>query len=183
MTIGNLAALLQRNLKRMLAYSSIAHIGYMLIGLAAASSFGLSSVLFLLVYAFTASGPSASSWSCPATSLAKTWTSTLAWRDGQRCSRRSSRCACCRWPGCRARLFQQDVPVLGGGGARALRDRHLGCHQLGDLAVLLHPRDPPHVPGRADLRSAGLDRPRPVHFASSGHTRRPDHRPVLRPVH
>ena len=54
MTVGNLAALLQRNLKRMLAYSSIAHVGYMLMGLAAASPFGLSSVLFyLLVYAFT----------------------------------------------------------------------------------------------------------------------------------
>jgi NADH-quinone oxidoreductase subunit N len=54
MTVGNLAALLQRNLKRMLAYSSIAHVGYMLMGLAAASAFGLSSVLFyLLVYAFT----------------------------------------------------------------------------------------------------------------------------------
>ncbi|HYU18568.1 MAG TPA: NADH-quinone oxidoreductase subunit N [Chloroflexota bacterium] len=54
MTVGNLAALLQRNLKRMLAYSSIAHVGYMLMGLAAATTFGLSSVLFyLLVYAFT----------------------------------------------------------------------------------------------------------------------------------
>ncbi len=54
MTVGNLAALLQRNLKRMLAYSSIAHVGYMLMGLASASAFGLSSVLFyLLVYAFT----------------------------------------------------------------------------------------------------------------------------------
>jgi NADH-quinone oxidoreductase subunit N len=54
MTVGNLAALLQNNLKRMLAYSSIAHVGYMLMGLAAASPFGLSSVLFyLLVYAFT----------------------------------------------------------------------------------------------------------------------------------
>jgi NADH-quinone oxidoreductase subunit N len=54
MTVGNLAALLQTNLKRMLAYSSIAHVGYMLMGLAAASTSGLSSVLFyLLVYAFT----------------------------------------------------------------------------------------------------------------------------------
>ena len=54
MTVGNLAALLQTNLKRMLAYSSIAHVGYMLMGLAAATPFGLSSVLFyLLVYAFT----------------------------------------------------------------------------------------------------------------------------------
>ena len=38
MTVGNLAALLQTNLKRMLAYSSIAHVGYMLMGLAAASA-------------------------------------------------------------------------------------------------------------------------------------------------
>jgi NADH-quinone oxidoreductase subunit N len=54
MTVGNLAALLQGNLKRMLAYSSIAHVGYMLMGLAAATTFGISSVLFyLLVYAFT----------------------------------------------------------------------------------------------------------------------------------
>jgi NADH-quinone oxidoreductase subunit N len=54
MTVGNLAALLQTNLKRMLAYSSIAHVGYMLMGLASASAFGLSSVMFyLLVYAFT----------------------------------------------------------------------------------------------------------------------------------
>ncbi len=54
MTVGNLAALLQRNLKRMLAYSSIAHVGYMLMGVAAATPSGLSSVLFyLLVYAFT----------------------------------------------------------------------------------------------------------------------------------
>ena len=62
MTVGNLAALLQTNLKRMLAYSSIGHVGYMLMGLAAAATpgadapgtFGLSSVLFyLLVYTFT----------------------------------------------------------------------------------------------------------------------------------
>src|ERR1044071_2656086 len=54
MTVGNLAALLQTNLKRMLAYSSIAHVGYMLMGLAATRETGLSAVLFyLLVYAFT----------------------------------------------------------------------------------------------------------------------------------
>ncbi|MFN8521534.1 MAG: NADH-quinone oxidoreductase subunit N [Chloroflexota bacterium] len=54
MTVGNLAAMLQRNIKRMLAYSSIAHVGYILMGLAAASPSGISSVLFyLLVYTFT----------------------------------------------------------------------------------------------------------------------------------
>ncbi|WP_455140573.1 NADH-quinone oxidoreductase subunit N [Candidatus Hodarchaeum mangrovi] len=39
MTLGNLAALVQENIKRMLAYSSIAHAGYMLIGMASISSF------------------------------------------------------------------------------------------------------------------------------------------------
>jgi NADH-quinone oxidoreductase subunit N len=53
-TFGNLAALAQTNLKRLLAYSSIGHVGYMLAGLAAGTAFGLSSVIFyLLVYTFT----------------------------------------------------------------------------------------------------------------------------------
>jgi NADH-quinone oxidoreductase subunit N len=40
MTVGNLIALAQKNIKRLLAYSSIAHAGYALIGLVALSSFG-----------------------------------------------------------------------------------------------------------------------------------------------
>ena len=51
MTIGNVIAIAQTNIKRMLAYSSIAHAGYVLIGLAAANSDGISSaMLYLLVY-------------------------------------------------------------------------------------------------------------------------------------
>ena len=46
---GNLMAIPQVNIKRMLAYSGIAHIGYMLVGLAAASSAGVATVLFYLV--------------------------------------------------------------------------------------------------------------------------------------
>ena len=53
MTVGNLAALRQTNLKRMLAYSSIAHAGYILVGVAAGSQQGMSAVLFyLFAYAF-----------------------------------------------------------------------------------------------------------------------------------
>ncbi len=53
MTVGNLAALNQTNLKRMLAYSSIAHAGYLLMGLAAASKTGSQSIaIYLLVYLF-----------------------------------------------------------------------------------------------------------------------------------
>jgi len=48
MTIGNIAAIMQKNLTRMLAYSSIAHAGYILIGLAVAphSSLGLQGSLY-----------------------------------------------------------------------------------------------------------------------------------------
>jgi NADH-quinone oxidoreductase subunit N len=54
MIVGNLVTLAQTNLKRMLAYSSIAHAGYMLMGVAAGNQAGFSAVLFyLLAYAFT----------------------------------------------------------------------------------------------------------------------------------
>lgn len=61
MTYGNFAALAQRNFKRMLAYSSISHAGYMLVGVLAASvsvnSDAAASVLYyLVVYAFTTTG-------------------------------------------------------------------------------------------------------------------------------
>jgi NADH-quinone oxidoreductase subunit N len=48
MLVGNLAALTQTNLKRMLAYSSIAHAGYLLMGLAAGGPEGVQAVLFYL---------------------------------------------------------------------------------------------------------------------------------------
>ena len=49
MTVGNLCALNQRNLKRMLAYSGIAHAGYMMMGLAILNNEGLAAVLFYTV--------------------------------------------------------------------------------------------------------------------------------------
>jgi NADH-quinone oxidoreductase subunit N len=53
MTVGNLAALTQTNLKRMLAYSSIAHAGYVLIGVVAATPRGVAaSLIYLLIYTF-----------------------------------------------------------------------------------------------------------------------------------
>jgi NADH-quinone oxidoreductase subunit N len=53
MSLGNFAALNQTNLKRMLAYSSIAHAGYLLMGLAAASETGSKSIaIYLMVYLF-----------------------------------------------------------------------------------------------------------------------------------
>ena len=53
MTVGNLSALGQRSIKRMLAYSSVAHAGYVLVALTAASESGISAALFyLLAYTF-----------------------------------------------------------------------------------------------------------------------------------
>ena len=53
MTVGNIAALTQSNIKRMLAYSSIAHSGYVLIGIVAGTSRGwTAAIVYLVVYAF-----------------------------------------------------------------------------------------------------------------------------------
>jgi NADH-quinone oxidoreductase subunit N len=53
MTFGNFAALTQSNLKRMLAYSSIAHAGYVLIGIVAGTARGVTATLiYLLIYSF-----------------------------------------------------------------------------------------------------------------------------------
>ena len=58
MTAANFAALTQNNLKRLLAYSSIAHVGYMLLGLVAGDATSLSAngikgiLVYLLVYTF-----------------------------------------------------------------------------------------------------------------------------------
>ncbi|HWC03412.1 MAG TPA: NADH-quinone oxidoreductase subunit N [Methylomirabilota bacterium] len=57
MTIGNVVALAQANVKRLLAYSSIAHGGYMLVGIAAGLGSGTPAVLFYLgVYAVASVG-------------------------------------------------------------------------------------------------------------------------------
>jgi NADH-quinone oxidoreductase subunit N len=49
MTLGNVTALVQTNIKRMLAYSSIAHAGYLLVALVAASQLGAVSLLYYLL--------------------------------------------------------------------------------------------------------------------------------------
>ena len=54
MTVGNFLALPQKNIKRLLAYSSIAHAGYAMLGIVALSKDGLAATMFyLLAYVFT----------------------------------------------------------------------------------------------------------------------------------
>ncbi len=50
MLVGNVTALLQKNVKRMLAYSSIAHVGYLLVALIALSSRSMEAVLIYLAF-------------------------------------------------------------------------------------------------------------------------------------
>lgn len=53
MTVGNLAALRQKSVKRMLAYSSVAHAGYLMVALVPGTAAGMNSALFyLFAYAF-----------------------------------------------------------------------------------------------------------------------------------
>jgi NADH-quinone oxidoreductase subunit N len=49
LAVGNIAALAQRNVKRLLAYSSISHAGFMLIGVAAANPLGAKAVMYYLI--------------------------------------------------------------------------------------------------------------------------------------
>jgi NADH-quinone oxidoreductase subunit N len=49
LAVGNLAALVQRNVKRILAYSSISHAGFMLIGLSVGTALGARAMLYYLV--------------------------------------------------------------------------------------------------------------------------------------
>jgi len=49
LAVGNLAALVQRNLKRMLAYSSVSHAGFLLMGVAANSALGAKALLYYLI--------------------------------------------------------------------------------------------------------------------------------------
>ncbi|MBI5651995.1 MAG: NADH-quinone oxidoreductase subunit N, partial [Chloroflexi bacterium] len=53
MTVGNITALYQNNIKRMLAYSSIAHAGYVLVAFLSAGELGITSILYyMLAYTF-----------------------------------------------------------------------------------------------------------------------------------
>jgi NADH-quinone oxidoreductase subunit N len=57
LTWGNLAALTQTNVKRLLAYSSISHVGYVLLGLVAGNSTALTGIgFYLLAYVFMTAG-------------------------------------------------------------------------------------------------------------------------------
>ncbi len=98
MFIGNLAALVQTNVKRMLAYSSIAHAGYILVAFAASTDLGVAAVLFYLAaYVLMKVGAF-----LVVTHLGQQGEKRLEIRDyagwacGSRCWPPASRCSCFR---------------------------------------------------------------------------------------
>ena len=163
-TLGNLIAIVQTNIKRLMAYSSITHVGYMLIGLAAFSVEGTSAVMFYLVaYTFTNLGAfivitimanyvprRRDPWLWrPRGALAR-----AGWRS-------DGRVTVTRWHPAIRRLLCQAVPVPGGhprrqpraAAARAVGGAHVGC-----VAVLLRPCDPRHVDARTSRSRGGQTR-------------------------
>ena len=85
---GNLMAIPQQNIKRMLAYSGVAHIGYMLVGLAALSSSGVAMMLFYLVaYMFGNMGAFLVVEVVARSSSRTASKPTAAWHSVHRCSR------------------------------------------------------------------------------------------------
>ena len=57
MTFGNVTAIVQTNMRRMLAYSAVAQAGYVMVGLAVASERAVSAMIYYLIaYAFTTIG-------------------------------------------------------------------------------------------------------------------------------
>ncbi len=91
MTVGNVAALRQENIKRMLAYSSIAHAGYLLVGVIAAGMTGVGGgdlarpallFFYLIAYTFTtvgAFGVVAGSAAAATVTSTPTWTTGPGW--------------------------------------------------------------------------------------------------------
>ena len=105
MTLGNTVALLQNNLKRLLAYSSIAHAGYLMIGVTVAFAngpgsgalyYGSEGIFFYLVaYALMTLGAFGViiALSTPI-GRSRPWTTWPAWARPSRCRRWRWRSAC-----------------------------------------------------------------------------------------
>ena len=174
MILGAVAGVVQRNVRRMLAYSSIAHAGYLLMAMAAGNDMGKGAILFyLLTYALTSVG-------------AFGITALVATRDArQRRSRRLRRArdapaaarvsdddlpAVARRLSADRRLHRQVVSVQRRGQRRRLRPCHHRRAHERRLGVLLPARrgDDVHVRpavdragdgavGRIDLRARGAD--------------------------
>ena len=102
MVVGSVLAITQTDVKRMLAYSSIAHAGFILVGVLAFDKTGVSGVLFYLVaYGFSTDRRvrGRDAWCATAPARPRTCRSGPGWASSTRWWRASSRCSCWRSPG------------------------------------------------------------------------------------
>jgi NADH:ubiquinone oxidoreductase subunit 2 (subunit N) len=99
MTLGNVVALAQRDAKRLLAYSGIAHMGYVTIALAV---FGREALAAAIVYFFAYLVSNAGAFAA-VSALYRDETKPHPVAMLADSPRRSSRCACSRWPASRRR--------------------------------------------------------------------------------
>ena len=99
--LGAIGGLVQHDVKRMLAYSSINHAGFILVGLAAATAQGISgSVYYVFVYAFLVLGETSSTTSMP---IAASVVASRHWPSRSPCcssARPGSRSRRAFWPSC-----------------------------------------------------------------------------------
>ena len=102
--VGSVLAVSQTNVKRMLAYSSIGHAGFILVGIQAATELGVRSALFYLAtYTFSVAGSFGMATVVGRTGdNAHACRTTGAWPSGRPCSPSPSWCSCWPRPACRS---------------------------------------------------------------------------------
>ena len=97
LVVGAVLAIVQTDVKRMLAYSSISHAGFMLVGVQAASDDGIAAVLFYaMAYTFMVLGTfGVVTLVAGEETRPRSWRPSVACRGASRCWRCASRC--CSW--------------------------------------------------------------------------------------
>jgi NADH-quinone oxidoreductase subunit N len=170
MLVGNLAAIAQSNLKRMLAYSSIAQMGFMLLGLVSgvvngttvsASNAYSSAMFYIVTYVLTTLGQLRHDHGAvaPGPSRAKRVNDLAGLNQAQPAvRRRDDDLRCCRWPACRplvgfyAKLAVLQAMVTSGVSASISAWRCWLGGAVADRRVLLPARDQGDVLRRARRR-------------------------------
>ena len=156
---GNLMAIPQTDAKRLLAYSGIAHIGYMLLGMAALSPDGVAMLLFYLVaYLFSNMGAFMVVEAVAAgRGLVGAPRPSAGSPSARRCSRSRCCCSCSRSGGIPfvVGFWAKLYVLLGGGPGGALRARAAGRGADGGGALLLPAGREADVHRRAGPRDAG----------------------------
>ncbi|CAM5732861.1 NADH-quinone oxidoreductase subunit N OS=Streptomyces microflavus OX=1919 GN=nuoN_1 PE=3 SV=1 [Streptomyces microflavus] len=162
---GAVVAITQTDIKRLLAYSSIAHAGFILAGVIATSPEGVSSVLFYLgAYSFVTVGAFAVVTLVRTRAAARALLEVGRARPPLAAGRRGLRGvpAGLRRDPAHLGLLRQVRRLQGGGRERCGRAGRRRCDLVGHRRLLLHPRDRPDVLQRAEGGRPHGRRPSPL---------------------